>query len=73
MSSRRKSQYSLNRQLKTRRIFHQAQEDPIEGLCYHWHTTAQHSKDENYNVSLWELWLKGKLKESPIHVKENDS
>jgi hypothetical protein len=51
------SQYSLNRQLKTRRIFHQAQEDPIEGLCYHWHTTAQHSIDENYNVFLWDFMV----------------
>jgi hypothetical protein len=72
MSSRRKSQYSLNRKLKTRRIFHQAQENPIEDLCYHQHTTAQHSIDEKYNVFLWELWLKGKLKDSHIHVKEND-
>jgi hypothetical protein len=58
--------------LKTRRNFHQAQEDPIEELCYHQHTTAQHSEDENYNVFLWELWLKRKLKDSHIHVKEND-
>ncbi len=50
MSSKKKSLCSLNRQLKTRRIFHQAQEDPIECLCYHWHTTTQHSIDENYNV-----------------------
>jgi len=28
----------------------QAQEDPSGGLCYHQHTTAQHSIDENYNV-----------------------
>jgi hypothetical protein len=34
--------------------------------------TPQHSKDENYNVFLWELWLKGKLKNSHIHIKEND-
>ena len=40
----------LNRQLKTRRIFHQAQEDPSGGLCYHQHTTAQHNIDENCNV-----------------------
>jgi hypothetical protein len=58
--------------LKTRRSFHQAQEDPIEELYYHQHTTAQHSKDENYNVFLWELWLIGKLKDSHIHIKEND-
>jgi hypothetical protein len=72
MSSRKKSLCSLNRQLTTRRIFHQAQEDPIEGLCYHWQTTAQHSIDENYNVFLWNLWLKSKLKNSHTHVKEND-
>jgi hypothetical protein len=30
--------------------FTQAQEDPSGGLCYYWHTTAQHSIDENYNV-----------------------
>jgi hypothetical protein len=64
MSSRKKSLCLL----KTRRIFQQAQED----LCYHWHTTAQHSIDENYNVFLWDLWLRGKLKDSHTHVKEND-
>jgi hypothetical protein len=72
MSSRRKNLCSLKRQLKTRRIFHQAQKDPTEDQCYHWHTTAQQSIDEKYNVFLWELWLKGKLKDSHIHVKEND-
>ena len=35
-------------------------------------TTAQHSIDENYNVFLWDLWLKSKLKDSHTHVKEND-
>jgi hypothetical protein len=68
MSSKKKSLCSL----KTRRIFHQAQEDPSGGLCYHQHTTAQHSIDENYNVFLWELWLKSKLKDSHTHVKKND-
>jgi hypothetical protein len=58
--------------IENKRIFHQAQEDPTEDLCYHWHTTAQHSIDENYNVFLWDLWLKGKLKDSHIHIKEND-
>ena len=66
MSSRKKSLCLL----KTRRIFHQAQEDPTKDLCYHQHTTAQHSIDENYSVFLWDLWLRGKLKDSHTHVKK---
>jgi hypothetical protein len=68
MSSRKKSLCSL----KTRRIFHTSAKDPIEELCYHQRTTAQHSIDENYNVFLWKLWLKSKLKDSHTHVKKND-
>jgi hypothetical protein len=50
----------------------QAREDPSGGLCYHQHTTAQHDIEENYNIFLWELWLKSKLKDSHTHVKENE-
>jgi hypothetical protein len=62
MSSRKKSLCLL----KTRRIFHQAQ----EGLCYHQRTRAQHSIDENYNVFLWDLWLTSGLKDSHIMSKK---
>ena len=48
----------------------QAREDPSGGLCYHQHTTAQHDIEENYNIFLWELWLKSKLKDSHTHVKK---
>ncbi len=41
---------------------------PVLPLAHH--STAQHN--ENYNVFLRKLWLKGKLKDSHIHIKEND-
>jgi hypothetical protein len=38
------------------------------------HTTTQHSTAQMRNAMsfLWDLWLKGKMKDSQIHVKEND-
>jgi hypothetical protein len=58
--------------MKTRRILHQAQEDPTKDLCFH--LPAQHStaKMRNEMSFSWDLWLKGKLKNSHINDKEND-
>jgi hypothetical protein len=37
-------------------------------------TICQHSTAQMRNTMsfLWDLWLKGKMKDSQIHVKEND-
>jgi hypothetical protein len=52
MSSKKKESVLTKQTIENKKNLPSSARGPIEGLCYHWHTTAQHSKDENYNVFL---------------------